>query len=90
MSFFIREFPEPRKEGKDFQILPAGEMRVRFGQEVEIFPSDAAAELILAHPDCPFRSFSWSGECEIDLQKYYIAANGPIFHDATQIILLEK
>ena len=90
MSFFIREYPQRKKEEKNFQVLPARVMSYRFQHEIEIFLSDTAGDIIYQHPKCPFYEFAWCGECEIDMQRYYIAANGSIFNYQTQLILLEK
>ncbi len=90
MTFFRREHPQPKKQGKDFQVLPARLMSYRFQHEIEIFLSEVAADVIREHPKCPFYEFAWSGECEIDMKWHYIAANGSLFDDWTQIILLEK
>jgi|GEM_PF-2356976 len=90
MTFFRKDYPKPKKQDRDFQVLPARVMRHRLSEEIEIFLSEAAGDVIRQHPKCPFYKFAWSGECEIDMQWYYIAANGSMFNDQTQIILLQK
>ena len=71
-------------------MLLAMSIRHRFRDEVAILESDEAADRIREHQDCPFRKFVFSGECEIEREWYYIAANGSLFSPTTQVILLRK
>ena len=45
--------------------------------------------MMLKHPECPFKELVFTGECYLD-KWYYVAGNGPVHEQATQIILLEK
>ena len=58
MTFFRREHPQPKKQGKDFQVLPARLMSYRFRHEIEIFLSEVAGDVIREHPKCPFYEFA--------------------------------
>jgi hypothetical protein len=90
ITMLVRYTPKKRKAGKDFIVTTAHDVKFKFRDEIEIFECDEARERILEHPQCPFRQFAFWGECEIDLVWYYIAANGSVFNDGTQVILMEK
>ena len=88
---FIREYPQTKKKDeKDFQVVTASYIGHRFRDEIEIFACEEAKQKISEHPKCPFYQFAFTGICEIDMKWHYIAANGSLFDDWTQIILLEK
>ncbi len=92
MSHFLRhsELRPKKQQTEDFQVLLAMSIRHRFRDEVAILESEEAADRIREHQDCPFRKFVFSGECEIEREWYYIAANGSLFSPTTQVILLRK
>ena len=75
---------------KELTVTTSDRIKSRLAEEIEILESEVAADHILSHLDCPFRLLAFAGECEIDRTWYYIAANGPVSHPGTQVILLEK
>ena len=92
MSHFLRHSELRPKEQKteDFQVFLAMSIRHRFRDEIEIFQNDEARQKILEHPKCPFTKFVFWGECEIEREWFYIAANGSLVSPTTQVILLRK
>ncbi len=92
MSRFLRHSERriPKKEVKDLQVFTASSLMHRFQNDIEILECEEAADRIREHKDCLFAQFAFWGECEIEREWYYMAANGSLFSSTTQIILLRK
>ena len=78
-----------KSKRKELKVIRLDTIRSKFINNVVILPSAEAEKMILKHPECSFEEFAFTGECYLD-KWYYVAGNGPVHEQATQIILLEK
>jgi len=98
MNFFSGPSRNPatlRKKKKEVLSFTATGFMATYGKDIVIEPSEAAAEAIRAHPQCPFQNFRWAGEFSSkndagEFTWYYVAGNGSLHTATTQVIVLAK
>ena len=80
---------------KELHLLTPEGFKRRCGYDPMVFPSAPAPKIIRQLKKCPFDNFYWTGECLVksrggDYVWYYVAGDGPLNDEATQVILLQK
>ncbi len=91
MSNFMRHSASDKKQTiENFMHVSADYLMYQFRDGIDILSSEEAETRILEHPKCPFYNFAFTGECELNREWYYVAANGSLNNPSTRVLLLRK